>query len=316
MRETNSNDLSDYYGVGVKMKTALVIGGGGSKGAFAVGAIEVLRENGISFDIVAGTSTGALIAPMVAIDDIDELIKQYTKVHTRDIIRKNWRGLFWNGIHHTRPLKKRMRKTLAEGEPSRYERLMSADAARVFICAVGIQSVSPTYFSQRSDELATAWKDQEECLLAILGSASQPVFMTLPEFRGEQWADGGLREIAPLSIALKAGAERVFVMLHSVHEGFDKTTEHYTNLLSIGKRTLNLMLDEIVMNDVKQAKLYNRAIDCGAKFEGKRRIDMTIIRPHEPLPSDGLTFEPVVMQHMRELGQEAAHKVLADSGGI
>lgn len=298
------------------MKTALVIGGGGSKGAFAVGVIEVLRENGISFDVVAGTSTGALIAPMVAIDDIEELIRQYTEVRTRDIIRKNWRGLFWNGIHHTRPLEKRMRKALAEGDPSRYEQLMADGAPRVFICAVGMQSVSPTYFSQRDDELATAWKDQEECLLAILGSASEPVFMTLPELRGEQWADGGLREIAPLGVALKAGAERVFVILHSAHEGFDKSTEHYTNLLSIGKRTLDLMLDEIVTNDVKQAELYNHAIDCGAKFEGKKRVDITIIRPHEPLPSDGLTFEPVVMQHMRELGQEAAHKVLADSGGI
>lgn len=50
------------------MKNALVISGGGSKGAFAVGAIERLREAGITWDIVVGCSTGALIAPLVVTD--------------------------------------------------------------------------------------------------------------------------------------------------------------------------------------------------------------------------------------------------------
>ncbi|MCK5797226.1 MAG: patatin-like phospholipase family protein, partial [Deltaproteobacteria bacterium] len=43
-------------------RTALVVSGGGSKGAFAVGAIEVLRERGTDFDLICGTSTGSLIA--------------------------------------------------------------------------------------------------------------------------------------------------------------------------------------------------------------------------------------------------------------
>ena len=51
-------------------KTALVISGGGAKGAFAVGVIKHLcstyRETGW-FDVVGGTSTGALISPMAAV---------------------------------------------------------------------------------------------------------------------------------------------------------------------------------------------------------------------------------------------------------
>jgi len=44
-------------------KRALVLSGGGPKGAFAVGAVQLLAEAGLTFDIVCGTSTGALIAP-------------------------------------------------------------------------------------------------------------------------------------------------------------------------------------------------------------------------------------------------------------
>jgi predicted acylesterase/phospholipase RssA len=50
------------------MKRALVISGGGSKGAFAVGILQRLRIlfPTLHFDMIIGTSTGALIAPLAA----------------------------------------------------------------------------------------------------------------------------------------------------------------------------------------------------------------------------------------------------------
>src|SRR5438093_1149546 len=73
---------------GLPMKNALVVSGGGSKGAFAIGAIERLREAGVTWDIVVGTSTGALIAPLVVTDEIQELRALYSRVHTEDIVRQ------------------------------------------------------------------------------------------------------------------------------------------------------------------------------------------------------------------------------------
>ena len=46
------------------MKRALVLGGGGSKGAYELGVWRALDELGISFDIVTGTSIGAMIGAM------------------------------------------------------------------------------------------------------------------------------------------------------------------------------------------------------------------------------------------------------------
>lgn len=79
---------------------ALVISGGGAKGAFAVGVIKNLFEKYRStgwFHIVGGTSTGALIAPMAALmahsgplqhAALATLEQIYTTVRTPDILRK------------------------------------------------------------------------------------------------------------------------------------------------------------------------------------------------------------------------------------
>ena len=42
------------------MKTALVLGGGGSRGAYEIGVWKALNELNIHADIVTGTSIGAL----------------------------------------------------------------------------------------------------------------------------------------------------------------------------------------------------------------------------------------------------------------
>jgi NTE family protein len=55
-------------------KTALVLSGGGAKGAFQVGAEKYLREElGFSWDIIAGVSVGALNGTMLAMEKYDQL---------------------------------------------------------------------------------------------------------------------------------------------------------------------------------------------------------------------------------------------------
>ena len=58
------------------MKKALVISGGGSKGAFAGGVAEyLLKEKKNTYDIFLGTSTGSLMVSHLALGKIDALKK-------------------------------------------------------------------------------------------------------------------------------------------------------------------------------------------------------------------------------------------------
>ena len=51
-------------------RVGLVLEGGGAKGAYAIGCLRALYDNGIRFDAVAGTSVGALNAAIVATNKI------------------------------------------------------------------------------------------------------------------------------------------------------------------------------------------------------------------------------------------------------
>ena len=71
-------------------KYALVLSGGGFKGAFQLGALEYLKENGIAhqdgtntdfrFDIIAGVSVGALNGAFVATEQFEELKQLWNDV--------------------------------------------------------------------------------------------------------------------------------------------------------------------------------------------------------------------------------------------
>lgn len=56
----------DWQAVAGSGKTALVLAGGGARGAYQVGAIHGLADHGFEPDLVAGTSIGALNGSMVA----------------------------------------------------------------------------------------------------------------------------------------------------------------------------------------------------------------------------------------------------------
>jgi predicted acylesterase/phospholipase RssA len=71
-------------------RVALVLSGGGAKGAFTVGVLKELlprlQELGRSPSIFAATSTGAFIAPMALTGRIDELAMFYTNLTTAQIL--------------------------------------------------------------------------------------------------------------------------------------------------------------------------------------------------------------------------------------
>src|ERR1700712_3390536 len=69
------------------MKRALVVSGGGSKGAFAVGVIKKLKNlyPYLQFDIYVGTSAGSLVVTFASVEQYDLLEEVYTTVKTTDI---------------------------------------------------------------------------------------------------------------------------------------------------------------------------------------------------------------------------------------
>ncbi|MGB5363363.1 MAG: patatin-like phospholipase family protein, partial [Aureibaculum sp.] len=126
---------------------ALVISGGGSKGAFAGGVAEYLiDEKNNKYDLFLGTSTGSLMVSHLALDKLYELKAIYTTVnqrkifsnnpfavrtmHGEKIISINHLNTFWNFINgrknfgESKNLRKFIRKYVTE---SYYHKLRESD---------------------------------------------------------------------------------------------------------------------------------------------------------------------------------------------
>ncbi|MBQ3116346.1 MAG: patatin-like phospholipase family protein [Clostridia bacterium] len=83
-----------------KLKLGLALGSGGAKGFASLGALKAFEENGLEFDIVAGTSIGSIIGAFYCkgytATDIIELIKRvdFSEIKSLFMINMDTMGLF------------------------------------------------------------------------------------------------------------------------------------------------------------------------------------------------------------------------------
>ncbi|MBS3905554.1 MAG: patatin-like phospholipase family protein [Syntrophaceae bacterium] len=313
-------------------KRALVLSGGGAKGAFTAGVVKYLMvELGLNFDLVVGTSTGALIAPLVASQDIANLIHFYENVQQQDILTDRpdlLAFLFSDALNDTKPLERLITKFF--GDRKRYQKLLQS-STEMFVTVVNMQTGEIEYGNQHQDSKPILLKK-------ILASACVPVMMPPVKIGRYQYVDGGVKEIAPFGKAIDEGATHIISVILSPDAGHrEPVRKEFTSSMEILKRTLALLTDEIVDNDLKIAMVYSEAIryldhiKANAKeklglpdsqirklftgienpFQGKRVVGITTIRPDEELMESSLNFDPDKMREMVDKGYKKAKEVVS-----
>lgn len=199
-------------------KKALVLGGGGSKGAYQVGAYEALLELGFSFDIVVGTSIGALNGALIAQGDFHKARGLWEQISVEKVIS--------NGLNLTHDLdyyfantqkimpflksyaqNKGMDTTPLQAIMGKYldwERLESS-SIDFGLVALEVPSLTPHEVrkSEIQKDLLTLW---------VLASASCFPAFPICEFGGKSFIDGGYYDNVPIDFAFKMGAESVIAV--------------------------------------------------------------------------------------------------------
>lgn len=66
--------------------TALVLGGGGAHGAYQIGVWQALKEHNIQFEIITGTSVGALNGALILQGDMEKAVGLWKKLSTRQVL--------------------------------------------------------------------------------------------------------------------------------------------------------------------------------------------------------------------------------------
>jgi len=267
------------------MSRALVISGGGCKGAFAIGAIEYLLERFNEWEIIVGTSTGALIAPLVAGGKFDLAKEIYSNVKTEDLIKQYcWLTLPWRSSIYN---DKGLRKIIDKNYDERLHHYLrgSFGAPDVEVCTVNLNSGKICYWSPKD-------LSREEFCNALSASSNQPGFMPPRKIYwndDEYYVDGGVREIIPIERAIELGASEITAIVLEP-SGVCAVEGEFDRIPRIMLRSLRLMTVEIREDDIPKG------------------VNLKIIRPDEPLTNNSLRFDPIEMREMMKRGYEAAKK--------
>ncbi|MEI7583842.1 patatin-like phospholipase family protein [Runella sp.] len=274
---------------------ALVLGGGSLKGAFQVGVVQAVLEAGFEPEMIYGVSVGSLNAsylvneagkqaiehkkidwPKISRQLIEFWVKNITKPEDIAIVRSRITlGIDtlmsrFDGLLDTTPLRTLIHQNVDEF-------ILKNSPVKLKVGTVDVVSGKMVY----------ATPENEHFLDYILASSSLPTLMPSVHIKGQRKAaflDGGLRVVAPLKAALEDGAtEVVCVACHAEHI-YDEPLNH-RNLLKLIERVKDINVNQVVNSDIAWAQSYVEK----EGFKG-RALNLTVIRPQEPLHLDMLKF--------------------------
>lgn len=267
------------------MPVALVVSGGGSKGAFAVGVIRELQSQfpNINYDLFVGTSTGSLIVPLVALGEMDLVEELYTTVKTDDIIAKHNIGdrLSEHSIFDANPLWNLITLHYTD---IRCHTLLQSDK-KVYLTTTCLQTGELVVFT--NDRSATDHANYkieqihnaDHLRKVIMASACQPVFMPPvkvnlkvpghpnPHF---QFVDGGVRQYVGIEMAIDHGAEEIITILLSPKDSNAATAEFKT-VFPILEKTIDIFTTDVGKNDLIIPQQFNEALQYIAAVKKKMK---------------------------------------------
>ncbi|MES1219958.1 MAG: patatin-like phospholipase family protein, partial [Bacteroidota bacterium] len=204
---------------------ALVISGGGSKGAFAGGVSEFLiRECKQEYDIFIGTSAGSLLIPLLAINQVERIKDVFTSVTQNDIFNVNpfiiekIKGVYETSINHTGILKMFLKGRKTFGESLNLRKLISKILTKEDFESIKNGKPDVIITVSNISYNRVEYKSVKECSYDdfcdwIWASANVIPFMSLLYKNDSEYADGGLGNVVPLYRAIELGASEIDVIV-------------------------------------------------------------------------------------------------------
>ena len=286
---------------------ALVISGGGSKGAFAGGVAQYLmEEGGKKYDLFLGTSTGSLLIPHLADGNIEKIYDIYTNVSQRKIFsinpfivkRKdgreyvtiNYLNMVWQFIKQRRTFgeSKNLRKHIKlHFTEENFNSLKQKDIDVV----VTVSNLSKNRVEYKSIKEFS----YEDFCDWIWISCNYIPFMSLATKNGFEYADGGLGCVVPIREAIKRGATEVdAIILEAENMEYNKVLGK--NPFSLMMNLFGFLMDQVEYHDVVEGKL--AALN--------KKVKLTTYYTPVQLTENSLVFNKKAMKSWWEQGYEYA----------
>ncbi len=198
---------------------ALVLGGGGSKGAYQAGVWKALKELGIKIDAVFGTSVGALNGIMIIQNECEKIIDVWQNLSIdkivdlpEEIISSGKININKNTVSYLQIIKNKMieyggvnttpLKKLIEFHLN--EKKIRSSGRMYGLCAFEIDTLRPL-------EITLDQIDNGKLADYILASCTLPGFKPTT-IDGKKYFDGGIHNNLPYSMAKERGFKKIIIV--------------------------------------------------------------------------------------------------------
>lgn len=266
------------------MKTGLVLEGGAMRGMFSMGVVDVLMEEGLTFDGLIGVSAGAAFGCNVKSKQPGRVIR-YNMAYSRDPRYCSFHSLRKTGdlfgvdfCYHEIPEK------LDPFDEATYEE----NPLPFYVVCTDVETGQAVYHLCENDiKKDIRW---------MQASASMPLAARIVEIDGGKYLDGGVADSIPLSYFQSIGYEKNLVILTQPKD-YVKTKNKALPLMKRAFKDYPDFLSTIA----HRHEVYN---DTLAYIEEQEKTGNTlVIRPDASLPIGRVEHDPKKLREVYDIGR-------------
>ena len=183
----------------------LVLSGGGGKGAYQVGVLKALAENGLLDDVTAisGASIGAVNAMLYAMEDIELMYKAWEEIEMETIFDVNLEMLSQNRYYFSRDEMLSMISKYID-----FEKIKSGK----YTIYNSIAKIVPGQEAMEVEYRRLQDYDEETIKKILLASTALPIIYEAVEIDGNYYRDGGICDNTPIQPLYDAGIRQFIVI--------------------------------------------------------------------------------------------------------
>ena len=271
--------------------TALVVEGGGLRGSYSGGILDILADKEIKFGGAAGTSAGATHLCSFLSGQIERNFRIDT------IISKSHRymglgNLLFTGDYFA--FDYCYKQVPYKIDPFDFDKFTEQCQETEFrVCMTDVETGRAVY------PRIMDYRNEDE-MNYIRASASLPLLSKIVEIHGKKYLDGGVADSIPFEAMFKKGFERAVVIL-TRPLGYRKKISKALPLIKFAFRHHPKFVEAVATRHIR----YNQTLDKLAKLEAEGKV--FIFRPSRLIKISDIEKNKKKIAKLYELGKEDAH---------
>lgn len=198
-----------------KKDYALALSGGGTRGAYEVGAYKALNEIGINIKAIAGTSIGALNGAMFLSANLEKAEDMYNKIDISNVLDVDndintdkdifdFRNIF-------KLIKDYTKKKGLDNKPLKELIEKEVDIEKIYKSDIDFGLVTYSIKSKKALEVFKEDIKKEEFVDFLLASACFPIYKA-QKIQDEEYFDGFFHDNMPINMLIKRGYENIIAI--------------------------------------------------------------------------------------------------------